>query len=75
VFLSQCSLIFELQPLSFPSKIAYLITLMSGRALVWAKAVWEQQSAVCFSLEKFMTEMKKVLNYPLSGREAARKLL
>lgn len=34
--LSQCSLIFELQPSSFPSdcsKIAYLITLMSGRVL------------------------------------------
>jgi hypothetical protein len=48
-FLSQCSLVFRLQPSSFPSdrsKIAYIITLMSGRALAWATAVWEQQSAV-----------------------------
>ncbi|XP_036845748.1 protein LDOC1-like [Oncorhynchus mykiss] len=46
VFLAQCALIFELQPSYFPSdrsKIAYLITLISGRALTWATAVWEQQ--------------------------------
>ena len=41
VFLSQCSLIFELQPSSFPSdclRIVYVIMLMSGRALAWATA-------------------------------------
>ncbi|KAJ7988083.1 hypothetical protein DPEC_G00319950 [Dallia pectoralis] len=46
-FLTQCSLIFELQPSSFPtdrSRIAYLMTVMSGRALTWASAVWEQKS-------------------------------
>ena len=53
----------ELQPFSLPSalsKIAYLLTLMSGRALAWATAVWEQQSAVCFSLEEFVAEVKNV---------------
>ena len=77
-FLAQCSLIIELQLSSFPldhSKIAYLITLISGRALVWATAVWEQQSAVCFSLEEFVVEVKKVFGAPLSRREVARKLL
>ncbi len=42
-FLTQYSLTFELQPSSFPSdraKIAYLITLLSGKALSWASAVW-----------------------------------
>lgn len=76
--LSHCSLIFELQHSSFPSdrsKIAYLITLMSGRAFACATAVWEQQSAVCFSLEEFVAEVKKVFDSSLSGREAARKLL
>ena len=41
-FLIQCSLTFELQPSSFPSdraKIAYIITLLSGKALSWATAV------------------------------------
>jgi hypothetical protein len=40
--------------------IAYLTMLMSGRALAWAKAVWEQQSAICLSLEGFVAEVKKV---------------
>lgn len=77
-FLSQCSLIFELQPSFFPldcSKVAYFITLMSGKALAWAMAVWEQQATVCFSLEEFMAKIKKVFHSLLSEREAARKLL
>ena len=75
---SQCSLIFELQPSSFPSdrlKIAYLIPLMSGRVLSWATAVWEQQSDICRHLEDFMEEVRKVFLSPVSGREAAHKML
>jgi hypothetical protein len=77
-FIALCALVFKLQPSSFPSdhsKIAYLITLMSGRALTWATAVWEQQSAICISLEGFVGEVKKVFDAPFSGREAARKLI
>ena len=77
-FLSQCSLIFELEPSSFPSdrsRIAYLMTLMSGRALAWATAVWEQQSTICFSLDEFEAEVGKVFDSSSSGREAAQKLL
>lgn len=67
-FLSQCWLIFELQPSSFSSdrlKIAHIITLMSGRALSRATAVWEQQSAICGHLEEFMAEVRSLsLRYP-----------
>ena len=72
VFLSQWSLIFELQPSLFPSdrwRIAYIITLMSGRALAWATV--EQQSPGWLSLEEFVEEVRKVFDSPLSGREAA----
>ena len=47
---------------------------MSGKALAWATAVWEQQLAIFFSLEEFVVEVKKVFDAPLSRREAARKL-
>ena len=46
-FLSTCSLVFELQPSSFPterSKVAYVITLLSGRAREWATAVWDSNA-------------------------------
>ena len=55
-FLSQCSLIFELQPSTFPTeraRIAYLVTLMSGKARAWATAIWEQQSSICHCYEDF----------------------
>jgi hypothetical protein len=57
------------------SKISYLITLKSRRALVWATAVWEQQFKDCLRLEDFKVEVRKVLDSLLSRKEAARKLL
>jgi hypothetical protein len=48
---------------------------MSGKALSWAAAVWEQQSVICHHLEDFMAEVRKVFDSLVSGREAARKLL
>uniref|UniRef100_A0A9J8DBS4 Retrotransposon gag domain-containing protein n=1 Tax=Cyprinus carpio carpio TaxID=630221 RepID=A0A9J8DBS4_CYPCA len=43
-FLLQCSLYFEMQVHAFPTehtKIAYLISLLSGPALQWAQSIWE----------------------------------
>eukprot|EP00063_Salmo_salar_P096383 XP_014071218.1 PREDICTED: RNA-directed DNA polymerase homolog [Salmo salar] len=48
---------------------------MSGRALTWATAVWEQQPAICVSLEGFVGEVKKVFDATFSGREAAWKII
>jgi hypothetical protein len=46
---------------------------MSGRVLSWATAVWQQQSDICHHLEDFMAEVRKVFDYPVSGREVAQK--
>ncbi len=77
-FLTQCSLIFELQPSSFPtdsSKIAYIITLLSDKVLSWASAVWQSQDACCEPYVAFKEEFKRVFDYPVSGREASKHLL
>lgn len=77
-FLTQCSLSFELQPSSFPSdrsKVAYLITLLSGKALAWATEVWGAQSPCCSSYSAFEMEFKKVFDHPIRGREASKRLL
>ncbi len=77
-FLTQCSLTFELQPSSFPtdrSKIAYIITLLSDKALSWASAVWQSQDACCESYAAFEEEFKRVFDHPVSGREASKHLL
>ena len=77
-FLTQCSLIFQLQPHSFASeaaRIAYIITLLSDRALLWATALVEKKSPICDSLEVFTHNLRQVFDHPVSGREAARRLL
>lgn len=77
-FLTQCSLTFELQPSSFPSdraKIAYVITLLSGKALSWATAVWKAQAPCCSSYSMFKEEFKRVFDHPLGARQASKRLL
>ncbi len=76
-FLAKCSLYISLQPLSFPteeSKIAFVITLLSGRAALWGTTVWEQKLPCCTSFQSFSEEIRKVFDRAASGREAARFL-
>ncbi|KAJ8004513.1 hypothetical protein DPEC_G00137050 [Dallia pectoralis] len=47
---------------------------MSGRALTWASAVWEQKSPVCARLEDFTAELKRVFGPPGSDRISSRGL-
>ncbi len=76
-FLAKCSLYISLQPSSFPteeSKIAFVITLLSGRAALWGTTVWEQKLLCCASFQSFSEEIRKVFDRAASGREAARLL-
>lgn len=77
-FLIQVDLGFKLQPLAFPTdeaKIAYLITLLTQRALAWATAVWEEQTRACQHYTWFVAELRRVFDHPVGGREAAGRLL
>ncbi|CAM4635437.1 unnamed protein product [Leuciscus chuanchicus] len=77
-FLTQVSLIFELQPATFASeraKIAYIISLLCDHALDWASTLWRQQSPICSDLKVFTETIQQVFDHPVSGREAARRLL
>ncbi len=76
-FLAKCSLYISLQPSSFPteeSKIAFVITLLSGRAALWGTTVWEQKLPYCTSFQSFSEEIRKVFDRAASGREVARFL-
>ncbi|XDV17972.1 hypothetical protein PO909_023760 [Leuciscus waleckii] len=62
---------------SFPtekSKVAFVITLLSGRAALWGTTVWEQGHDCLESFQTFSTELKKVFNRAVAGKEAARVL-
>ncbi|KAK0141858.1 Retrotransposon-like protein 1 [Merluccius polli] len=77
-FLLQCSLVFELQPQTFPTdkaRITYLISALRGEALTWATAVWERGSTACSDYSVFTEEMRRVFDHPVRGREASQRLL
>ena len=73
-FLLECSLVFELQPQTYPthkSRIAYLIRSLRGEALTWAEAVWERGSTACADYSAFTEEITEGLR----GREDSQGLL
>lgn len=76
-FLAKCSLYTSLQPCSFPSeesKVAFVVTLLTGRAASWGTTVWEQRFPCCTSFQSFSDELNKVFDRAASGREVARLL-
>lgn len=77
-FVTQCTLAFQLQPSSFPtenSKVAYIITLLTGKALNWATSLWDQKSPLTNNSTSFIAEMKKVFQHPASKGDVSYRLL
>ncbi len=76
-FLTRCAMHFSLQPRTFASesaKVAFVLTLLTGKAALWGTAVWERQDHCCTSFQTLADEMKRVFDRASSGREAARIL-
>ncbi len=68
---------FALQPRTFnreESKVAFVLTLLSDKAALWGTAVWENQDNCCSSFLALSTEMRRVFDRAVAGREAARLL-
>ncbi len=66
-FLLQCSLYFELQSHQFTTeraKVAFIISLLTGRALQWAEALWSSQSPRINLLEDFVEHFREVFSQP-----------
>ncbi len=76
-FLTRCSMQFSLQPRTFNNeraKVAFVLTLLTGRAALWGTAVWENQDPCCASFQDLSAEMRWVFDRAVAGREAARML-
>lgn len=54
--------------------MAFVITLLSGRAALWGTALWEQKHNSCSLFQSFSEEYKKVFDRAASGRKVAWQL-
>ncbi len=62
-FLLQVALYQEMQPqkfLSELSKVAFMNSLLSGRALLWAKATWKPDTPIINSHQAFLKHFSEV---------------
>ncbi len=77
-FLLQCSMFIGQQPTIYPtddSRIAFVCSLLTGRALEWATAIWEDDQAAFPSFASFTQNFKEVFEHPAGGKEVGEQLL
>ncbi len=77
-FLLQCSLFVNQQPSLYPtesSRIAFVCTLLTGKALDWATAVWRTDGSAFPTFDSFLHHFREVFEHPAEGRGAGEQLL
>ncbi|MGL5783088.1 MAG: DUF4939 domain-containing protein, partial [Plesiomonas shigelloides] len=77
-FLLQVNLYMEMQPQRFPSersKVAFLISLLSGRALAWAQALWDSDSPMMEVYDHFAAHLREVFSAASGVLSTADQLL
>lgn len=77
-FLLQCSLVFDLQPLTYlnnKSKIAFILNLLSGRILQWVSAIIENQTLASTHYSSFTAVLRHAFDHSAQISETVSKLL
>ncbi|KAI2653818.1 Transposon Tf2-6 polyprotein [Labeo rohita] len=77
-FLMQCSLFVSQQPQLYPtddSRISFVCSLLTGRALDWATALWEGEHTTFPSFTVFLQRFREVFDHSAYGEEAGEQLL
>ncbi len=77
-FLLQCTIFMDQQPLLYPtdnSRVSFVCSLLTGRALDWATAVWEGGNMAFPSFRNFMQQFREVFEHSVDGKEVGEQLL
>ncbi|KAK3506210.1 hypothetical protein QTP70_002182 [Hemibagrus guttatus] len=77
-FLRQCEVFFSHQPGMYReegTKCAFLLSLMTDRALEWASAIWDADSQVKLSFAYFAGMIREVFEYPAGGKDISLQLM
>ncbi|KAK3530419.1 hypothetical protein QTP86_024464 [Hemibagrus guttatus] len=77
-FLRQCEVFFSHQPGMYHeegTKCAFLLSLLSCRALEWASAVWDADPQVRSSFSYFAGMIREVFEHPAGGKDISVQLM
>ncbi|XDV19520.1 hypothetical protein PO909_024978 [Leuciscus waleckii] len=56
-------------------KCAGLMTLLTGRAIDWAAAVWDSDSPFRYSVDYFIQQLREVFEYPAGGKDVSTQII
>lgn len=56
------------------NKLTWLLGFLTGKAILWAMAVWEQGGNAISAYENFVTLIKQVFDYAPEGREVSSRI-
>ncbi|XP_047663813.1 juxtaposed with another zinc finger protein 1a isoform X1 [Tachysurus fulvidraco] len=74
----QCQLFVVQQPSLYPtaaSRVAFVCTLLTGKALEWATAVWREDGSAFPTFEHFLSQFRAVFEHSATGESAEERLL
>ncbi|KAK3510178.1 hypothetical protein QTP70_026767 [Hemibagrus guttatus] len=77
-FLRQCKVFFSHQPGMYheeETKCAFLLSLLSSRALEWASAVWDADPQARSSFSYFAGMIREVFEHPAGGKDISVQLM
>ncbi|KAK3553203.1 hypothetical protein QTP86_031797 [Hemibagrus guttatus] len=77
-FLRQCEVFFSHQPGMYReegTKCAFLLSLMTDRALEWESAIWDADPQVKLSFAYFAGMIREVFEYPAGGKDISLQLM
>ncbi|XP_073802265.1 glycerol kinase isoform X9 [Danio rerio] len=77
-FLLQCQLFISQQPYMYTtekSKIAFVCSLLTDKALEWATAIWQPSTPTFATFASFLQKFRTVFEHPEGGRSAGEELL
>uniref|UniRef100_A0A7N8Y6S3 Retrotransposon gag domain-containing protein n=1 Tax=Mastacembelus armatus TaxID=205130 RepID=A0A7N8Y6S3_9TELE len=76
-FLTQCEINFSMQPSNFPTeqaKVAYVLSLLGGKAAKWETAAWRRRASCCASFASFSEHLIQIFDPVRPEVEATTRL-
>ncbi|KAL0183731.1 hypothetical protein M9458_019427, partial [Cirrhinus mrigala] len=77
-FIRQIKLYFDHQRDQFETeekKCAFLMTLLTGKAIDWASAVWDSDPQLKYSIDYFIEQLREVFEYPAGGKDISTQII